>query len=48
MPNSLRSKVGNTLNIKLPRFERHLRAWNKIDFGTKIGPVKIITTDRGI
>jgi hypothetical protein len=34
------------INIKFPGCERHVRAWNEIDFDTKIGDMKIITTDR--
>ncbi|MGY4539426.1 hypothetical protein ACVW0P_003860, partial [Mucilaginibacter sp. UYNi724] len=34
------------INIKFPGCERHVKAWNDIDFDAKIGPIKIITTDR--
>ncbi|WP_459186728.1 hypothetical protein ACGE0T_11155 [Parabacteroides sp. APC149_11_2_Y6] len=39
-------EVAAFINIKFPNCERHVRAWNKIDFDTKIGDIKIITTDR--
>lgn len=39
-------EVAAFINVKFPGCERHVRAWNEIDFDTKIGPIKIITTDR--
>lgn len=39
-------EVAAFINIKFPSCERHVRAWNEIDFDAKIGPIKIITTDR--
>jgi len=39
-------EVAAFINIKFPGCERHVRAWNDIDFDTKIGPIKIVTTDR--
>lgn len=39
-------EVAAFINIKFPDCERHIRAWNEIDFDTKIGNYKIITTDR--
>ncbi len=39
-------EVAAFINVKFPRCERHVRAWNEIDFDTKMGPFKIITTDR--
>ena len=39
-------EVAAFINIKFSGCERHVRAWNDIDFDTKIGPIKIITTDR--
>nr|WP_294947731.1 hypothetical protein [uncultured Mucilaginibacter sp.] len=39
-------EVAAFINIKFPGCERHVRAWNEIDFDTKIGPIKIVTTDR--
>ncbi len=39
-------EVAAFIHIKFPGCERHVRAWNEIDFDTKIGPIKIITTDR--
>jgi hypothetical protein len=39
-------EVAAFINIKFPGAERHVRAWNNIDFDTKIGPIKIVTTDR--
>jgi len=38
--------VAAFINIKFPGCERHVKAWNEIDFDTKIGPIKIVTTDR--
>ncbi|MFP5081981.1 hypothetical protein [Pedobacter sp. JCM 36344] len=39
-------EVAAFINIKFPGCERHVRAWNDIDFDTKIGNIKIVTTDR--
>lgn len=39
-------EVAAFINIKFPGCERHIRAWNEIDFDTKIGNFKVITTDR--
>lgn len=39
-------EVAAFINIKFSGCERHVRAWNEIDFDTKIGDFKIITTDR--
>lgn len=39
-------EVAAFINIKFPGAERHVRAWNNIDFDAKIGPIKIVTTDR--
>jgi len=39
-------EVAAFINIKFAGAERHVRAWNNIDFDTKIGPIKIVTTDR--
>lgn len=38
-------EVAAFINIRFPGCERHVRAWNEIDFDTKIGGFKIITTD---
>jgi hypothetical protein len=34
------------INIRFPGCERHVKAWNDIDFDTKIGDIKIRTNDR--
>jgi hypothetical protein len=34
------------INVKFPGRQGHIHGWNKIDFDTKIGDFKIITTDR--
>ena len=39
-------EVAAFINIRFPDCQRHVKAWNDIDFDTKIGPIKIITTDR--
>jgi hypothetical protein len=39
-------EVAAFINIKFPGCERHVKAWNDIDFDTKIGDIKIVTTDR--
>ncbi len=39
-------EVAAFINIKFPKCERHVRAWNQIDLDTKIGDFKIITNDR--
>ncbi|MBB5645982.1 hypothetical protein [Pedobacter cryoconitis] len=39
-------EVAAFINIKFPGCERHIKAWNDIDFDTKIGGIKIITNDR--
>lgn len=39
-------EVAAFINIKFPGCERHVKAWNDIDFDTKIGNMKIVTTDR--
>lgn len=39
-------EVAAFINIKFPGCERHVKAWNDIDFDTKIGGIKIMTTDR--
>ena len=38
-------EVAAFINIKFPGRESHIYAWNKIDFDTKIGDIKIRTTD---
>lgn len=39
-------ELASFINIKFPGVERHIRAWNDIDFDTKVGNFKIVTTDR--
>jgi len=39
-------EVAAFINIKFPGCERHVKAWNDIDFDTKIGDIKIRTNDR--
>ena len=34
------------INVKFPGRQDHIHGWNKIDFDTKIGGFKIVTTDR--
>lgn len=34
------------INVKFPGRQDYVYSWNKIDFDTKIGDFKIITTDR--
>lgn len=34
------------INVKFPGRQDHIHGWNNIDFDTKIGDFKIITTDR--
>jgi hypothetical protein len=34
------------INVKFPGRQDHIHGWNQIDFDTKIGDFKIITTDR--
>jgi hypothetical protein len=38
-------EVAAFINIKFPGRQDHIHGWNKIDFDTKIGNFKIITTD---
>jgi hypothetical protein len=38
--------VAAFINVIFPGREDHIKAWNEIDFNTKIGNIKIITTDR--
>jgi hypothetical protein len=40
-------EVSAFINIRFPGCERHVKAWNDIDFDTKIGDIKINTNDRG-
>lgn len=39
-------EVAAFINVKFPGREDHIHAWNEIDFDTKFGPIKIVTTDR--
>ena len=39
-------EVAAFINVKFPGREDHIHAWNEIDFDTKIGGIKIVTTDR--
>lgn len=39
-------EVAAFINVKFPGRQDHIHGWNKIDFDTKIGGFKIITTDR--
>lgn len=39
-------EVATFINVKFPGRQDYIHAWNKIDFDTKIGNIKIITTDR--
>jgi len=39
-------EVAAFINIKFPGRQDHIHAWNVIDFDTKIGDMKIVTTDR--
>jgi hypothetical protein len=39
-------EVAAFINIRFPGAERHTKAWNDIDFDTKIGDFKIITNDQ--
>ena len=39
-------EVAAFINVKLPGRQGFIQHWNKIDFDTKIGDFKIITTDR--
>jgi len=39
-------EVAAFINIRFPGCERHVKAWNEIDFDTKIGDLKIRTNDR--
>lgn len=39
-------EVAAFINIKFPGRQSHIHGWNKIDFDTKIGNIKIITNDR--
>ena len=39
-------EVAAFINVKFPGRQGYIHSWNKIDFDTKIGGMKIITTDR--
>jgi hypothetical protein len=39
-------EVAAFINVKFPGRKDHIHAWNEIDFDTKIGGFKIVTTDR--
>lgn len=39
-------EVAAFINIKFPGRADHIESWNEIDFDTKIGGFKILTTDR--
>jgi hypothetical protein len=39
-------EVATFINVKFPGRQDYIHAWNKIDFDTKIGGLKIHTTDR--
>jgi len=39
-------EVAAFINVKFPGRQSFIYAWNKIDFDTKIGDIKIYTTDR--
>lgn len=39
-------EVAAFINVKFPGRQDYIQSWNKIDFDTKIGELKIITTDR--
>ena len=39
-------EVATFINVKFPKRPDYIHAWNKIDFDTKIGGIKIHTTDR--
>lgn len=39
-------EVATFINVKFPGRQDYIHAWNKIDFDTKIGGIKIHTTDR--
>lgn len=39
-------EVAAFINIRFSGCERHVMAWNEIDFDTKIGELKVITNDR--
>lgn len=45
MLDDILKEVASFINVKFPGYERHIRAWNDIDFDTKIGPIKIQTND---
>ncbi|MET4139688.1 hypothetical protein [Pedobacter sp. UYP1] len=39
-------EIAAFINIRFPGCQRHIEAWNEIDFDTKVGALKISTTDR--
>lgn len=39
-------EVATFINVKFPKRQDYIHAWNKIDFDTKIGGIKVHTTDR--
>lgn len=39
-------EVAAFINVKFPGRQDYIHGWNKIDFDTKIGDFKIVTTDR--
>lgn len=39
-------EVAAFINVKFPNRQDYIRAWNYIDFDTKIGGMKVVTTDR--
>lgn len=39
-------EVATFINVKFPGRQDYIQAWNKIDFDTKIGGLKVHTTDR--
>lgn len=39
-------EVGVFINVKFPNRQDYIYSWNQIDFDTKIGGFKIVTTDR--
>lgn len=40
------NEVAAFINVKFPRRQDFIQSWNNIDFDTKLGDFKIITTDR--
>jgi hypothetical protein len=39
-------EVATFINVKFPKRADYIQSWNEIDFDTKIGGIKIHTTDR--